>query len=103
LLFELTKHQEKLLDKLNLNSDQFLELKHITTREIRFIEEEQISFQNWEKAYEMTKIIDSDDVAFVALALELNCPLWTGDKKLSSSLTKVKTYKTSQLSELLNI
>lgn len=94
-------HQHKLSKKLSLEPSQFLELKHLATRQIRFIEEERISSQNWNNANELTKIIDSDDIAFVALSLELNCPLWTGDKRLSKSLTEVKTLQTYEIYELL--
>jgi len=101
LLVELTNHQHKLSKKLCLEPSQFLELKHLITRQIRFVEEERISSQNWIKANELTKTIDSDDVAFVALCLELNCPLWKGDKRLSKSLTEVKSLQTYEIYELL--
>jgi len=101
LLIELSNHQHKLSKKLSLESEQFLELKHLTTRRIRFIDEERISSENWNKANELAKVIDSDDVTFVALALELNCPLWTGDKKLSKSLAEVQTLQTHEIYELL--
>lgn len=97
----INKSPGKIIQKLGLHADQLIELRHLITRRIRFIEEEQISPQNWKQADELTKTIDSDDVAFVALALELNCPLWTGDRQLSKSLSLVKTYQTSKLLELL--
>jgi len=40
LLIELSNHQDKLAKKLALKSEQFLELKHLVTRRIRFVEEE---------------------------------------------------------------
>lgn len=101
LLVELSNHQNKLSKKLSLEPKEFHELKHLTTRRIRFIEEERVSAQNWNKANELTKKIDSDDIAFVALALELNCPLWTGDKRLSKSIKDVKTLQTYEIYELL--
>ena len=102
LLIELSNHQDKLSKKLSLEPDRFLELKHLVTRQIRFIEEERISSQNWTKAQKLTEEIDLDDMAFVALALELNCPLWTGDKKLSNSLQEIKTFQTHELYDLIN-
>lgn len=101
LLLELDEHKKKLVNKLQLDREEFLELQHITTRRITFIEEGQISANHWIKAEQLTSHIDSDDIAFVALALELNCPLWTGDKKLANSLTEISVYQTPQIEELL--
>lgn len=49
---------------------------------------ESIREPTFEKAYELTKDIDEFDTPSVALALELNSPLWTGDKKLRNGLSK---------------
>lgn len=55
---------------------------------INFVSEEQISEQSWIKAFELTKDIDEDDTPFVALGIELNAKLWTGDKMLAKGLAK---------------
>ena len=47
-------------------------------------------FLNRKKAYEMCKDIDEADTPFVALALELDIPLWSGDKKLAKGLKDKK-------------
>lgn len=101
LLLELSNHKEKLSSKLQLDNQQFLELQYIVTRRITFVDEEQISIQNWLKAEELTANVDMDDIAFVALALELKCPLWTGDRRLSKSLNEIKVYQTAQLDKLI--
>jgi predicted nucleic acid-binding protein len=36
----------------------------------------------------LTKDIDEDDTPFIALGIELNAKLWTGDKVLSKGLAK---------------
>ena len=36
--------------------------------------------------YDLCKDIDVHDIPFLSLALELNLPLWTGDKKLKNGL-----------------
>lgn len=53
-----------------------------------FVSEELISKRSWNKAFALTKDIDEDDTPFVALAIELNAKLWTGDKVLSKGLAK---------------
>ena len=53
---------------------------------ITFVSEELISERSWISAYGLTKDVDEDDTPFVALALELNTKLWTGDKTLAKGL-----------------
>lgn len=53
---------------------------------LTLVSEELISERNWLAAYEFTKAVDEDDTPFVALALELNTKLWTGDKVLAKGL-----------------
>ena len=40
----------------------------------------------WTKAEALVSDIDPNDEDYVALALHLKCPLWTGDKKLLKGL-----------------
>ncbi|MEM9324715.1 MAG: PIN domain-containing protein [Bacteroidota bacterium] len=80
---ELSKHQEKLM-KLHgsISIEEFVELRFLVTRKINFISEYQIEQEYWQKAHDLTAKVDNDDAAFVALALQLNASLWTGDKRL---------------------
>lgn len=48
---------------------------------IELISEAIISHNSWTKALELTAEIDENDTSFVALALEMDELLWTGDKK----------------------
>ena len=41
---------------------------------------------------------DADDTAYIALALHLNCPIWSNDKKLKKQ-DKVKVITTKELLE----
>ena len=43
---------------------------------------------------------DSDDIEYFALALKLNCPIWSEDKALKKQ-SIVKVYSTSELIKLL--
>lgn len=40
----------------------------------------------WNIAHDLCVDIDPKDIDFVALALQLRCPLWTGDKELKDGL-----------------
>lgn len=90
VLIEILKHQNKLLKNSKLSSDELLELLHLLTSRIEFISEKTISLTNKKKAYEFCKDTDINDTPFVALSLELNAKLWTGDKKLKNKINKEK-------------
>jgi len=54
------------------------------------------------EAYNIMKDIDEKDTHYVALALKLNCPIWSNDTDLKKQ-NKVKIYNTKELlEELLN-
>lgn len=55
-------------------------------KKVDFIDLKSIRESTWEKATELTKNIDEFDAPFIALALELDSPLWTGDKELIKGL-----------------
>ena len=42
---------------------------------------------------------DPDDMAYFALALKLNCAIWSDDKKLKEQ-DKIKVYHTYELSKI---
>ena len=50
---------------------------------------------------EALAIPDPDDIDFTALALKLDCPLWSNDKELKQQ-TVVKVFSTSDLISLLS-
>lgn len=56
------------------------------THKITFIREELVAGKWLEKAEDLLHDIDPDDTPFLALALQLGCKLWTGDKKLRVGL-----------------
>ncbi|RDC65639.1 PIN domain-containing protein [Adhaeribacter pallidiroseus] len=71
-----------------LTESQFSQSSYRIFTSIELISEEVISTSSWKKALEFTASIDEDDTPFVALALEINGLLWTGDKKLLKGLTE---------------
>ena len=44
---------------------------------------------------------DPDDAPYIALALKLNCPIWSQDKELGEGQSEVKVLSTRKLIELL--
>ena len=57
-------------------------------QKIEFVNERYISKEAFYKAWQLCKDIDESDTPFVALTIELNALLWTGDKKLKEGLKK---------------
>jgi predicted nucleic acid-binding protein len=86
LFIEIFNHKEKIkkFSKLD-DSDLYFYLNGILER-IQFIPIEIISSESRKKAYDLCKEIDLKDIPFIGLSLELNIPLWTGDKKLKDGL-----------------
>lgn len=88
LLDELENHKKKLLKITGFSEKELDFLQRNLFKKIDLIDLESIRESTWEKAIELTKDVDEFDVPFIALALELESPLWTGDKKLIKGLNK---------------
>lgn len=86
LLEELENHRARLL-KYTGYSVRYLDfLQLMIFKKIDLIDLESIRQSTFEISIEMTKDVDEFDAPFIALALELDSPLWTGDKKLIKGL-----------------
>jgi predicted nucleic acid-binding protein len=55
-------------------------------QQVRFENEALIEPQNWIEADRLTKGVDSFDISYVALTLQTDGWLWTGDKRLTAHL-----------------
>ena len=86
---------------LKIGSQEILELQHLVTQNIHFVSESQIPEDNWIQAEKLTSHIDNDDIAFVALSLELKSLLWTGDKKLYRKVKGLEILTTEQIAEII--
>lgn len=86
LYIELFDKKEKILKYTKLSEKELLELLYLVLKKIDFINEHQISQESWNRARELTKGIDVKDISFVALTIENESILWTGDKKLHKGL-----------------
>ncbi|MEO1031225.1 MAG: putative toxin-antitoxin system toxin component, PIN family [Bacteroidota bacterium] len=88
ILEELVKHQSKILEISGYSVRDLKILQAVLFKKITLVEMEFIRESTFKKAYELTKGVDEDDTPFVALAMELESILWTGDKKLLNGLSK---------------
>ena len=86
IFVELFKYKEKILRHSKLTETELLELMTEVVSRVKFISHDFISAENLSKAIGLCKDIDIKDTVFVALAIELNAALWTGDKGLKAAL-----------------
>ncbi len=88
VFIEIFAKKEKILKFTEFEEDELLFYLHLMLENINFINELGIALKNKRIAYQLCKNIDIKDTMFVALALELNAMLWTGDQKLKNGLRK---------------
>lgn len=86
IIDELDKHHKKLVKISGLSDSEIQFLRRMLLRKIELIDLESIRSTTWENALELTGNVDEFDAPFIALSLELEAPLWTGDKKLIKGL-----------------
>jgi predicted nucleic acid-binding protein len=86
VLVELFKYKDKILKLSQLSEEDIISFYHILLRRINLYKEDLIDGENLKLAYNLCKDIDVNDVLHVALTLELQGKLWTGDNKLKQGL-----------------
>lgn len=86
LIAEIYKHKEKLIKNSKFNETGFYIYFNGIIDKIQFVPIDFISIESKQKAYDLCKDIDAKDTPFIALAIDLNLPIWTGDKKLKDGL-----------------
>jgi len=85
-IVELFKYKEKIQKYSLLEEDAILELLYNILKKIKLIDEESLTDESLQKAFDLCKDIDEKDIPFVAVTIELNGLLWTKDKKLKEGL-----------------
>ena len=86
LIEELDQHHSKILKISGYTEEDVKFLKRTLFHHIEFIDPEIVQQESWTKGFEMTSDVDEKDTPFVALAIDLEGSLWTGDKKLIMEL-----------------
>jgi predicted nucleic acid-binding protein len=86
IIEELENHHEKLIKISGLSESDIKFLRRRLLRKIELIDLESILTSTWKKAIELVGNVDEFDAPFIALNLEMEAPLWTGDKKLIRGL-----------------
>ncbi len=86
LITEIYKHKDKLLKNSKLTESEFYLYFNGIIERIKFIPIDFIGIESRQKAYDLCRDVDIKDTPFVALSIELDIPIWTGDKKLKDGL-----------------
>ncbi len=99
LFEEFNKYKELLLEKTNRSEEEFYKLLIILRKRITTISNEET-----ERFMDIAKKISPDpkDADYFALALKLNCSIWSNDKRLSEQ-KKVSIMSTEYIVKLLNL
>ena len=98
LMIEVGKHKEELLKETKLPKDEFDEVMEFLVEEITFVPTSQF-LEFLPKAKGLLSE-HSKDVPYLALALKLNCPIFSGDKTLKR-LSPVKVLSPREVLKLL--
>ena len=71
-----------------MNADEAFECLNKILENIQFVRSDVVSKENRMTAIDLCRDIDEKDSPFVALAIEIDAYLWTGDKSLKEGLIK---------------
>ncbi len=86
VIVELFEKYPRIVQYSTHTVEEIIVILNQLVRNIEFIPENVISISNYKIAYDLCKDIDLKDLAYVALTLEWNGELYTGDKKLINGL-----------------
>lgn len=86
LLEELSSHTKKILRLTGFDETELRQVVFYITRNIEFVNFKSINLDSWERSYHLLIEADHDDIPFLAMALQIDGFLWTGDKKLIKAL-----------------
>ena len=88
LLDELSKHHSRVARMLGLDIAQVEAIESLFIEQLELIEEAVVPMEIRAKAANALASIDPQDAPYLALALHFECPIWTGDRKLSNGLRR---------------
>lgn len=103
LTTELARHHKKLISLSKLSESDILFLKKLVLSKVTLVVLDTVSEESWMKAFQLVKQIDEFDAPFVALSLNMNSYLWSGDKKLKNGLKDLGYDKVIETDSLLEI
>jgi len=97
ILEELEEHSEELCELLNVSIDKFERIKEILSRLVNLKVKVSPQQLNWAKSL----LSDPDDAPYLALALKLNCPIWSEDSHFKEQSIR-EVFTTKEFKEFLD-
>ena len=101
LIYEIFKYKNKIVKYSNLSINEIDLFFEYILKNVYFKNENELSVKSLKIAYELCKDIDVKDSVFVALTLDINGYLLTGDKKLFNKLKDKNFNRLIKLEELI--
>ncbi len=92
---EISKHKELLLRKSKMNEEELDALLLLLQKHIHLVPKEKYN-EKMALAEDILKDIDVTDSPFLALALDLNCPIWSNDGHFKQQ-DRVEVHTTKEL------
>lgn len=86
VLTELFRHKEKIVRLSQLGEEEVVRLYYELVRELELYKEDLLSSASRREAYELCADVDETDAPHVAITLEIDGLLWTGDERLKKGL-----------------
>jgi predicted nucleic acid-binding protein len=97
---EIEKHKREILEKTEKSEEEFTKLVIVLKRKINLVSLDKLT-DHIDQAEKITP--DPDDMVYFALALKLNCAIWSNDKALKEKQDFVKVYPTHELVKLIEV
>ena len=98
---EITKHKELLLRKSKMNEGDFDALLLLLQKHVHLVSKENYN-EKMALAEDILKKIDITDSPFLALAMALNCSIWSNDGHFKLQ-NKVGVYTTRELTNTIGM
>ncbi len=95
---EFKEHSEEIQEKTEKTEEELNNLLDVLKKNITIVPLEEL-LPYLDEAEKISP--DSDDVAYIALALKLKCAIWSQDRKLKEKQNKVQVYSTGDLVKML--
>ncbi|WP_407526453.1 PIN domain-containing protein [Lacibacter sp. MH-610] len=102
-LKEVNLHKKKICKYSGISSTDFDMLLSSISAHLITLSSDEISSKTIKTAALLTNDIDSKDILYVALSIELGALLWTGDKKLYNGLRKKRFASVISTQEIKHI
>lgn len=106
IIVELFKHQPKIVQLAKKPLEQVVDDFSTLINNLQLYNETLIEQSHWDEADRLTTGVDSLDISYVALTLQTDGWLWTGDKKLTAHLRLMgfdRVLNTEELYQMLNL